>query len=508
MREFILPFLLALLAAPVHADEKPSRTLILEDIAIVDVENAIVLAPRSVLIEHGRISEIAKSPKPDWPSVERPDVAGLYLSPALYDAHAHIYDERDLRMYALGGIQVVRNMDGWPWHIRLREANGDPQHPRARLLTVGSQFQQPEISTASDAKIRIRNEREAGYDWIKLYDDLPMPALEGIASQHDLLVTGHTPSGISVPDILDLGVFDDIAHAEELSHAWGGDYPDGDAGLDALARDMKKSGTALTTTIVNNQMIAEQAASFEENIARPEVGDAPPLLQAFWRSTINPWNASHDAGTVSGLEQQVQTLKRLVFGLAQRGVVLLAGTDAPNPTTVPARSLHQELAILVESGLTPAQALRSATTDAADHLEPGHRGARIEVGATANFILTRHNPLEEIGTLARYEALVINGDWLTRSSAEEQRDQLRQAYAQDLTVLSEFAPDSPAGVLEAMNSGATQPAISSEGLTSLVWFYMKIGNLAAALAVSERLVETYPSANSNAVREYIATQSP
>jgi len=503
MRTAIFLFFVIVTATNSIANETSTEALILEDIAIVDVETGKIVKPRSILLEHGRVVEVADSPSPDWPGAQRPDVAGLFLSPALYDAHVHLFDERDLQMYALSGIQAVRNMDGWPWHLSVRDQNSESESPRARFITVGSQLQLPDIETADDALERISQERNTGYDWVKLYDDLPSAALAGLATQRDYFVTGHLPSNVPVPEVLQFGVLDDIAHAEELTHALGGDYPEGEPGLDALAQDMLESGTALTTTLVNNRMIADQLADFEANLNRPEVAYAPPLLQAFWRSPINPWSAPHDAESVARVDRQVHSLMSLTAGLHKRGVALLAGSDAPNPTTVPAYSLYQELSLLVEAGLTPAQALQTATISAADRLEPGQHMARIEAGASANFILSRKNPLEDIAVLQEFEALVIDGNWFTRQQTDDQREQLRIAYERDLEVLSGFAPDSPAGVFEAIEASSNKPAISAEGLTSLVWFYMKIGNLEAASTVAERLVQMYPSPGSQAISTYI-----
>jgi len=86
---------------------------ILNGVNIVDVEKGTVTPPRAILIENGVIADIADRPGADWPRTAlRPDVAGLYVSPALIDTHAHIFDERDLAMISTFGVAAMRNMDG------------------------------------------------------------------------------------------------------------------------------------------------------------------------------------------------------------------------------------------------------------------------------------------------------------------------------------------------------------------------------------------------------------
>ena len=428
------------------------------------------------------------------------------MSPALYDLHVHIFDERDLRLYALTGVQAVRNMDGWEWHLKLRDAPTTSAGPRARLYTVGRQFQKPLVTTAAEVKAGITQERAAGYDWIKLYDDLDTGLLTAVAesARDDIKITGHLPKHVALSTVLAAGVYDDVAHAEELMNKMRHEYGDWESALGDVAEQMSSESIALTTTIVMDKMIADQVADFDANINREETSYAPPILQVFWRSSMNPWSASHGADAAEHLADQVETLKRITAELHTRGVTILAGTDASNPTTVPAFSLHEELVLLVEAGLSPLEALRSATINAADHMNPELRGARIERGAAANFILTRNNPLKDISVLADFDALIVDGDYWPRENVDAEREALRARYARDIVILSHLAPDSPTAVFDAIEASEAMEPISREGLTSLVWFYVKVGNLDAAVAVAEKLVELHPSPQSEYVNSYMS----
>jgi imidazolonepropionase-like amidohydrolase len=93
------------------------------------------------------------------------------------------------------------------------------------------------------------------------------------------------------------------------------------------------------------------------------------------------------------------------------GVRMLAGTDTPNPFVVPGFSLHDELALLVEAGFTPAAALAAATRDAAGYVGASDWGT-IQQGAAADLLLLDASPLEDINNTKRIAGIVVNGRWM------------------------------------------------------------------------------------------------
>lgn len=495
----------AVIVSACAATPVPRDALILDDIHIVDVDDGCVRQHQSVVIVAGRIHSITPSAKSRWPrDVHRVNLRGRYLTPALYDAHVHIFDERDLQLYALMGVQMVRNMDGWPWHLDLRDAAAPAQAWTARMVTSGPQYQRPAVATPAQMRAVIAENQAAGYDWVKLYDHIDRDMLAAIADepQEELRVTGHLPDEIGLNVILDAGVYDDIAHAEELLAAMKIDNADWRQSLDDVADRLKATSTALTTTLVSNKMIAEQAADFAGNIARPEVAYAPPLLQMFWESDFNP-NKHLDEAAAARLADNVDDLLELVAALADRGVVIIAGTDSPNPTTVPAYSLYEELQLLTEAGLTPVEAIRSATVNAAAQIDHDKTAGRIVVGAPADFIVTNANPLDDVAALRSFDALVYDGSYKSRAEIDAELEALRSAYAADLEYMRRFTPDGPAPLLDAISMPTGLEPISEPGLRSLIWIYMKFGNLDAAASVAAALQSMYPSDASKANVAYI-----
>lgn len=505
--------LVALTAGPARGSQGGTGPgdLVVRDATLVTLTEEGVLDGWSLWIRDGAIVEMATAVGEDWPAdAEVIDGGGKYLVPALYDLHAHIFDERDLEVYALMGVGTVRNMDGWGWHLDLARRPPTPDAWRARLVTTGEQVQAPRVSSPAEARELVAREARLGFPWIKAYDGLDLETLAALgeaASRHGMRVTGHLPDGVSAEDALATGAFDDVAHAEELLPWYRGLQAEDAAQpvrmarhLDRLARAFLASDTALVATLVSNRMILEQIEDLDRNLARPEVALAAPMLQVFWRSPYNPYAGEHRPSSVERQREDQRILRELVLGLESRGVEILAGTDAPNPTVVPAVSLYTELELLVEAGLTPESALRAATRRAAAHLGEPERGC-VWVGAPADLLLLDADPLRDISNLRLRAGVILGGRYLARETLETRLAAQRAVYASERDLLARFDPASPAGVLEALGDPSTgsTPGLSSAALTSLVWVYSKFGNADAAETVARRLVELYPSPASERV---------
>ena len=100
------------------------------------------------------------------------------------------------------------------------------------------------------------------------------------------------------------------------------------------------------------------------------------------------------------------------------GVQILAGTDTMVPHVVPGFSLHEELALLVEAGLTPLESLRTATLSPAKFLGKSESMGTIERGKVADLVLLDANPLLDIANTRRIGAVVLNGRYLPRSTLD------------------------------------------------------------------------------------------
>ena len=104
---------------------------------------------------------------------------------------------------------------------------------------------------------------------------------------------------------------------------------------------------------------------------------------------------------------------QLVKALHTAGAGLLLGSDAPQVLNVPGFSTHNELALLVKSGLTPAEALAAGTTNPAIYFKAEDKFGRVKSGLSADLVLVTENPLEDISTLQNPVGVMLQGRWLT-----------------------------------------------------------------------------------------------
>jgi imidazolonepropionase-like amidohydrolase len=121
--------------------------------------------------------------------------------------------------------------------------------------------------------------------------------------------------------------------------------------------------------------------------------------------------------------------KRLVKLLQEAGARLLVGTDTPNQFVIPGFSVHEELQNLADAGLTPYQALKAATRDAAEFLGALSGVGTLSVGKRADFILLEGNPLESIANTKRRVGVMVRGRWYTADDLQKQLDALAASYA-------------------------------------------------------------------------------
>jgi hypothetical protein len=149
-----------------------------------------------------------------------------------------------------------------------------------------------------------------------------------------------------------------------------------------------------------------------------------PAIDYLRPDTADAWRRLPAAGPPGARVHEFAM--RVVGALHRAGVTLIAGTDAMGlPLVVPGVSLHRELHLLVESGLTPYEALRAATVAPASFLRKEQEFGTIAVGRRADLLLVNENPLEDIGRLREPAGVMVRGQWLTRAQLVDLRAALK-----------------------------------------------------------------------------------
>ena len=397
---------------------------------VVPLDTERVLASQTVLVRGGLIVKVGPSSEVTVPVRARVlDAHGKFLLPGLADMHAHLVREEDLLLYAARGVTTVRNMWGAPVHLAWREriARGTLVGPT--IITAGPivDGENPShdgslvVRDAAEARAAIALHQAAGYDFVKVYSGLSLPAFEALAlaaKAVGLPVAGHVPRAVGLVRAIDdgqrsvehltafsealqtddspvAGKFDRASRARKL------DFID-DAKLAPLVERIRQGGAWVCPTRV--VMSDEEAPDAQKRrLARPELKYVGGFDRAIWETEVEraPEQVAQDARSIAFGE-------RIITALHEGHAKLLVGTDPANPFVIPGYSLHEELAQLVRAGMSPFEALRAATAGAAEFLGDASAGT-IAAGKRADLVLVDDNPLADIHATERIAGVMIRG---------------------------------------------------------------------------------------------------
>ncbi len=436
---------LILLVALAGGATAAADTVLLRNVHVVPMHQPGVLTDREVLVVDGRIERIGPSRSNDpAPGITVIDGAGGYLLPGLAEMHAHIPApgqgretlERVLALFALNGVTTVRGMLGHPAHLALRRDIADGKVFGPRLFTSGPSFNGNSVTGPEQATRRVEAQVAAGYDFLKIHPGLTAAEFEAIArtaAVSGIAFEGHVTADVGLVGVLDAGQravdhLDGYMQAllpEDVDEATldprffavslAGDVDE--TRLAAVARRTAELGAwnAPTLTLIDNFTRADPAQAL---MARPELAFVDTATRQAWQRSRNDLRAlpGFDAKT---LERAADLRLAMVAALHEAGAGLLLASDAPQVFNVPGFSTHRELALMVQAGLSPYEALATGTTNAARYFGEDEEFGAVREGLAADLVLVADNPLETLATLRRPLGVMLRGRWLPRAELDD-----------------------------------------------------------------------------------------
>jgi imidazolonepropionase-like amidohydrolase len=413
-----------------QSDLPPALALI--NVIVIDVVAGAARPDMTVLILGNRISSVMPTGQtPKDQNLLVVDARDKFLIPGLWDMHVHaLWDkkvaENFLPLFVANGVTGVRDMGGkmdlLRWFRKQYEA-GSIVAPR--VIAAGPILDGP-LPVHPDVSVAVRNEEEArkavqslarnGVDFVKVYTMLPREAYLAIvdeAAKLGLPVAGHVPASVSAIEAASLG-------QRSMEHLRDEIEPFCTRRESAKCQDLlntfrrQSSWQTPTLTLLRAKSIVD----------KPDL-PADPRLAYVIKMVRDEWGnlrakKLEQNGLSYFLEKQARLEDELwLVGEMQRAdVPLLAGTDTGVLYSLPGFSLHDELELMVDVGLTPVEALRTATINAAEYLDATDDFGRIEQGKVADLVLLRENPLQHIGNTRSIEAVVCNGELLDRRALD------------------------------------------------------------------------------------------
>lgn len=417
-----------------------SQITVIKDVNIIPMtpDNKII-EDATIVIENNKIASI-NAAFPEGSHVI--DGKGKWLIPGLIDMHVHgladinftsdyptkgatwFADSQDVMTpYLANGVTTIFELSARVEHFGQRNEilKGDVIGPRMALAALinGGDGSGRVVNTPAAGRQAVRSAKAEGYEFIKVYSDLNRDTFKAIvdeAKKQGIKTLGH------IPDVFEgqlkeafVPHFGMVAHAEEYSkHAVN--YTEEEA--KAFARLATENGSWLTPTLTTMVRIAEQAHSLDSVRNLESLPYVHPLMQSKWL-TSNNYNRGSSPERVAHFEKLIEFHKLLVKAFKEAGVPMVAGTDAGTSGVVWGYSLHDELDLLVDAGLTNKEALTSATRLPAIWLEIDDKIGTIEEGKFADLVLLDANPLNDIRNTREITGVFVNGRWIPKSTIDD-----------------------------------------------------------------------------------------
>ena len=402
-------------------------TLAIVGATLVDGTGQAAVPDATVVVQGGRIVAAGPSSQVKVPrNAEVVNGRGKTLLPGLWDMHAHFEQVEWGPIYLAAGATTVRDCGNELEFITaVRDAIAAGRGLGPRILAAGvvdgsgpHAIGVERVDTPAEARLWVDRYHAAGFQQMKIYSSVKLEEVKAVADEAHRLgmtVTGHVPSGLTVYQVVEAGQ-DQINHIPYLlrmmlpslsADAKREEWLTAASSLDLDSPDVQKAiaflkshNTVIDPTLAiyefSTATTAKPPASFEPGVAKV----APELAQAL--TDVEP----PPPPPMAGLADRVFAKEVALVGVLHRaGVPIVAGTDQ----AVPGHSLHREIELYVEAGLSPMEAIQAATIVPARVMGLERESGTIEVGKRADMILLAGNPLEDIHNIRKLEYVFIDG---------------------------------------------------------------------------------------------------
>jgi len=361
--------------------------------------------------------------------------------PGLADMHMHVHEPEELLSDLAWGVTTVASFSGGPQTLRWRDAVnqgtliGPTIYTTAAILDGVPPINSThiEVATPAEAKTVVDFEKRAGYDFVKVYNNVTPLVYHAIMAESKaqrIAVAGHIPRAVGAEKSLQEGQRV-IAHAEEYYFTYFHGRPD-TAIIPAIVTATKSADAWVVAMLSSTPDILGLMANIDSEMAFPEARYLPPAIFEEYRPPNNGYASRPDPAAFVARNRVMNAfLPVFVKALSDGQVNLLLGTDATS-LNFPGWAAHVEIRDLVRAGLSPYQALRVATRNAgtfvAEFLHPEDHFGVIEPGMRADVILLSANPLDDIVNVDSLQGVEVRGNWRPIAELRRLRDSAAAPY--------------------------------------------------------------------------------
>jgi imidazolonepropionase-like amidohydrolase len=456
---FLTLLILAWISFTTLALPQTAKQLVLTHVTVIDATGAPPKQDMTLVITGNRISALGTTGKLKIPkAAQAVDARGKFLIPGLWDMHVHVFNNPSGRppnnwyfpLFMANGVTSVREMwtklESMKYVSEWRQEFAQGKFVGPRIAAVGTTLDGPApkwpntdmVATPEQARQMVRRIKVAGVDFVKVYDKLGRDeyfAIADEAKKQGLPFAGHVPFAVDAGEASDAGqrsmehlnmlLESCSTEEEELQKAeatWNDentkemlDTFDGQR-CRRLFTKLAANHTWQVPTLVENRRYFD--ADVGHVIGDPRLRYIPAEEQGTWKPyLVRQTNLTNREKYLR--EREWEARLNLVAEMRKAGVQFLAGTDVGNSYIFPGFSLHDELTLLVTAGLTPMEALQSATRNPAIFLGKLKEFGTIQNGKLADLVLLDANPLEDIRNTQKIRAVILNGRLFDRGELDK-----------------------------------------------------------------------------------------
>jgi imidazolonepropionase-like amidohydrolase len=436
--------------------------LVIKNASIIDVINNKVVRDKVVVIEGNRIISVdSRASIPKQAMII--DAKGKYLIPGLWDMHTHSLRKGRIEyffpLFIANGVTGIRDMASDMSLDEIMTIRNDIEKqtiigPRLYCVTGRVLDGPPQPDTAlftypadtGAAKRIVQSYKKQGAGFIKVYNMLAKDIYLAIASEskkNDIPFAGHVPFSVTATEASNVGqrsiehlsglhissssneaeLRADLAKSQSTNFVQS-NKKSTEVNFNAAQNYNKEKALVLFSTFVRNEtwqcptlrnlQIVTTHADLDRLMNDDRIKYFPDSLKENWKRVVLLRKTGDSLQRAIYFKQCL----RLVAEMQQAGVKILAGTDLSNNFLMPGFSLHDELALMVEAGLSPFESLQTATINPAKFLNREKELGSIESGKIADLILLDDNPLKNIGNTKKIYAVIVNGKLLNRTDLD------------------------------------------------------------------------------------------
>ncbi len=380
---------------------------------IVDVNNGNVLRNGIILIKDGIIQKVGQQGKIKIPkNTLIIDVSGKTILPGLWDMHAHFQQVEWGPAYLAAGVTTVRDCGNeFDFINSVKDAIDNNKGVGPRIIKAGIiDGDSPYVlgiiraNNSDEARAVVKKYKEAGYEQIKLYSSVKPEMIKAVADEAHKLglsVTGHVPRSVSLTEAVKLGQ-NQINHIQYIYRAMlvkgQNKVVVTDSTAQSVLQFLKDNNVVVDPTLGIYEW-SMRSLDHPLDTFEPGVNSITEDLKVIFRTFGLPKEKAEEA------KPSFEAFKEIVLAMHRKGIPIVAGTDM----MIPGYSLYREIELYHHAGLTPLEAIQTATIVPARVMKKDLELGTIDEGKKADLIILEGNPLDNISNIRKVTIVIKDG---------------------------------------------------------------------------------------------------